>query len=171
MSKLKLLLPLDGTGFSRQILPTVQKLFDPPKYRVTLLHVASAPGSFEGAYLQPATYMDAAFYIHPYTPDATPHPVNSEEVQTYKKELEANLKADFAALAEAYELDILVVFGNPLEEIKRVAEETKPDVIAMASHERSALNRFFVGSVTRQIEDAVNAPILSLRLEQPPETE
>ena len=43
MAKRKVLIPLDGSEFSRQIVRVVQEFFDPREVSLVLLRVASAP--------------------------------------------------------------------------------------------------------------------------------
>ena len=47
--------------------------------------------------------------------------------------------------------------------IKRVAEEQNADLIAIASHGRSGLERVFYGSVTAGLIQVVDRPLLLIR--------
>ncbi len=59
----------------------------------------------------------------------------------------------------------MVVFGDPLTEIVKIANDNPVDVIAIASHDRNPLNRFFVGSIARKVQDAVSYLVLFVKLE------
>ena len=88
MTKLDLLIPLDGTGFSRQILPTVKQLFKPDHYRVKLLHVATPPSPFNEQAIPSAIYADASLYVYPLTSPARIHPLDEDDnAIAYKKRI------------------------------------------------------------------------------------
>jgi nucleotide-binding universal stress UspA family protein len=53
--------------------------------------------------------------------------------------------------------------GNAAEEILRVADEIKVDLIAMSTHGRSGLRRLAFGSVTDKVLRGANVPVLMVR--------
>lgn len=56
-----------------------------------------------------------------------------------------------------------LVEGNPAEEILHVAEQIKADVIVMATHGRSGLDRVLLGSVAEVVLRGAPCPVLSVR--------
>lgn len=59
---------------------------------------------------------------------------------------------------------ILVVNGDPAGEILRVADEIKPDLIVMATHGRTGLSHFFLGSVAERVVREATCPVLTIRI-------
>lgn len=77
-------------------------------------------------------------------------------------------KAYLADLSEKFKLkDIrsipLVVYGPAIEVINKVAEEEKADLIAVASHGRTGLERVFYGSIAAGLLQVVDRPLLLIR--------
>jgi nucleotide-binding universal stress UspA family protein len=58
--------------------------------------------------------------------------------------------------------------GNPAEEIAAAAAKSKPDLIVMGSHGRSALRGLLVGSVTNAVLARTKTPILIVRAREAP---
>ena len=57
----------------------------------------------------------------------------------------------------------LVLVGRPAEEISRVAEEEKIDLIVMATHGQSGWGRIFFGSVAEQVVRLAECPVLTVK--------
>ena len=55
------------------------------------------------------------------------------------------------------------VIGNPGNEIVKLANEERADVIVMPSHGRSGLSRFFLGSVAERVLRMSECPVFILR--------
>src|SRR5205823_6446286 len=69
-----------------------------------------------------------------------------------------------AALSQSgARLETQVRRGNPAEEILRAAEEQPTDLIAVGSSGRSAIARFFVGSVAERVARHAACPVLIAR--------
>lgn len=58
------------------------------------------------------------------------------------------------------QIEILVGEGPAAEHILRVVEQKMPDLIVMATHGRTGVERFLLGSVTSKIVRAVSCPVL-----------
>lgn len=56
-----------------------------------------------------------------------------------------------------------VLQGKPAAEILRKAEEWKPDLIVVGSHGRSAIGRFFLGSVSQKVAESANCSVRVVR--------
>ncbi|HYP50973.1 MAG TPA: universal stress protein, partial [Pyrinomonadaceae bacterium] len=52
-----------------------------------------------------------------------------------------------------------IAVGNPAEELLRMADEFKPDLIVVGSHGRSAIGRFFLGSVSQKVAEGANCSV------------
>jgi nucleotide-binding universal stress UspA family protein len=55
------------------------------------------------------------------------------------------------------------VVGHPPDEIARMAEQEKPDLIVMGTHGHSALGNVILGSVTTGVIARTRAPVLLVR--------
>jgi nucleotide-binding universal stress UspA family protein len=132
----RILVPLDGSEASEEVLPIVSCLAGPFDFEVQLLHVVEATRSLPGA---PA----GATAVH-------------------DPETEAAYLARVAASLEARGLRVGVTLraGLPAEVIPTVADETKSGLVAMSTHGRSGLGRLFLGSVAERVLRAVSVPVL-----------
>lgn len=63
----------------------------------------------------------------------------------------------------------MVTIGHPIEEIVRVAEEAKADLIAMATHGHSGVQRWVMGSVAQKVLHGTSRPLLLVRAQEPQE--
>ena len=57
--------------------------------------------------------------------------------------------------------------GVPFEEIVKVAEEERVDMIVMGTHGRSGLNRVLLGSVAERVIRLAPCPVLTMRQAMP----
>ena len=57
----------------------------------------------------------------------------------------------------------LVTLGNTTEEISRLVADFNPDLVITATHGRSGIKRFFLGSVTERLMRSLTCPLLVLR--------
>jgi nucleotide-binding universal stress UspA family protein len=57
--------------------------------------------------------------------------------------------------------------GIPYEEIVKIAEEERADMIVMGTHGRSGLNRFLLGSVAERVIRLASCPVLTVRQTKP----
>jgi nucleotide-binding universal stress UspA family protein len=64
---------------------------------------------------------------------------------------------------ESIDFQALVTLGNTTEEISRLVVEFKADLVITATHGRSGLKRFFLGSVTERLMRTLHCPLLVLR--------
>ena len=168
--KHKLLIPLDGTAFSRRIEPAVQKIFATQDWRVHLLHVARVPVEYPlPAYGPGLVGADYRVYLYAYDmPGSQLHPLyDDDELREFRGELEEDLQREvrlFEGLG--YEVEASVDFGDPTDAIVHNAKELEVDAVAMASHHRGGFERFFTGSVARQVLDRLEIPILLLDIDE-----
>lgn len=66
--------------------------------------------------------------------------------------------------AQELEARTLVAMGPPVEAILDTVKREKPDLVIMASHGRSGLQRLMVGSVTEGVLRRVGCPVLVVPL-------
>jgi len=161
------LLPLDGSPFSRQAFRAVGRLFDANRTQITLLYVAEAPeGVRERTWaplvseawpgLRPSGWRDD---------DMAEHPIYSSQVwESTKAQLIEALDDDVRALADAgFGVRLVIRFGDPAQEIADLIEEDDIDAVVMATHGRSGLSRAIMGSVAERVLRMVHVPVVMIR--------
>ena len=162
----KVLIPLDGSAFSRQSLPVIRRLLPPEHYALLLLHVADAPTVISAAlpHMLPVGPIRVPIYEHAQQ-DAEPvrHPLYADYVQeTVQAELEDELHA-IAHTLEGYDVTIAVRFGDPSEEIVACAADEHVDLVVMATHGRTGVRQVVLGSVANAVLCHVEVPVLLFR--------
>ncbi len=87
----------------------------------------------------------------------------------HRKEIE-RVKKDSAQAAERlrarfpeWKIRSEVLYGKPADEILRKASEWHPDLIIVGSHGRSAIGRFFLGSVSQKIAEKAECSVRIVR--------
>lgn len=77
----------------------------------------------------------------------------------------ARAEIDRLATGSSVEYHALVAVGNTTDEIAHLVDEQKVDLVIVATHGRSGLKRFFLGSVTERLIRTLPCPLLVLRAE------
>ncbi len=65
--------------------------------------------------------------------------------------------------AEGFEAQAVLERGEPAEQILRVAQEEKCELIAMATHGHGAMADFILGSVAHEVRHRTSLPLLLVR--------
>ncbi len=164
MKTVKLLVPLDGSAFSRQVLPHLRRFFSPRTCALQLLHVAQPPVPAEALTYPMTVGSDYAFYTYGDAAGspASRHPIyDSEELESFRHTLEDELKEEVSLFqAAGYQVTLSVHFGSPAQEIITVATDTKADLVAMVTHGRQGLDRLFAGSVAEEVVRQLSIPVM-----------
>ena len=92
-------------------------------------------------------------------------PVNVEMLMAEQRQL---AKADLAKLEKSLakrnvRVRALVAEGTPYRTIVDTAERLRADLVAMGTHGRSGLPRFFMGSVAEMVVRHCQCPVLTVR--------
>jgi nucleotide-binding universal stress UspA family protein len=141
----KILVPLDGSARAEAILPQVESLALEYASRLILLHV-----------IEPGSNLMAPHGSHP--------DVSIELSRQKKDELEGYLAGKKGEFREkGVEVETVLAQGPVVEMIIRTATEYDVDLIAMASHGRTGLQRVFYGSVAAGVLQSVDRPLLLVR--------
>jgi len=61
------------------------------------------------------------------------------------------------------QVDEVLVFGSPAHDMKKIAEKTGADLVVIASHGRSGLERLLMGSVAETTLKTVEVPVLLVK--------
>ena len=89
----------------------------------------------------------------------------TQEIEKRRKAITRFVPSDIRKLVS----NIIIRMGYPMEEILKVANEERCDVIILGSHGKGFLKQTFLGSVSRRVLDRSRKPVLVIPL--PPETE
>jgi nucleotide-binding universal stress UspA family protein len=145
----KIILPLDGSIMAESAVPHVIRLAQIIKSEVILVSVNSYPEipSDRPPAAKPSWEEYALILMKEVR----------EQAQDYLKRIAAECrKAGVTAKTS-------VVFGGVADGIVRAAEENHADVIAMATHARTGIDRWVYGSVAVAVSSATPLPMLLVR--------
>lgn len=142
----KVLVPLDGSELSMQVLPGVEEFAKAMGASLVLFHavapIVAYPG-FEGA------------------PSATVGTVVEEMQEQARQVLE---RAAQEVRSRGLEATMVVTLDTPVDGILRAAEDTNVDLIAIGTHGRGGLGRAVLGSVADGVvRRSADRPCLVLR--------
>ena len=144
----RVLVPLDGSERAEAILPLIEQMAGPLDAEFILLRVVEPVSPAEAiasaGVVSPDSFtwreMEAKQYLH------------GVERRLSKKGLRASIH---------------LALGAPTEEILATAKTTGADLIAIATHARSALGRLVFGSVAETVLRASSIPVLMIRMTPP----
>jgi nucleotide-binding universal stress UspA family protein len=152
MANKKILVPVDGSEYSLEILPHLMRFLNPNKSELVLLYVSAEPitaafGSADTPNLavyvdQEAAAIESAF---------------GEAMSPRQQELEA----------AGFQVTTAVRYGEPTSEIERFIREEQIELVAMTTHGRTGLARMLLGSVAQYLVNHTHVPVL---LHRPAET-
>ncbi len=167
----RILIPLDGSDFSAQILETVKKSFAPSSSELILYTVAHRPEAISGLPPRPAAYeVSVPMYEHQQDIELAQHPIY--ETQQEDSAVDA-VKIRFDPVMQdlqraGFKVRVEVDFGNAAESIIERSRLGDVDLVAMTTHGRSGINRLIFGSVAEQVVRHVALPVLLVRPNQEP---
>jgi nucleotide-binding universal stress UspA family protein len=136
----RILIPLDGSTRAELILSQVGRILSREDSEVLLLHIV-APIPDSGVAEEDRTLLDETRHA----------------AEQYLHDLVRRF-ADRGAKARGR-----VIVGSAAETILDVAEEEGSTMIAMTTHGRTGLSRWFMGSVAEKVVRASNLPVLLVR--------
>jgi nucleotide-binding universal stress UspA family protein len=137
------LVPLDGSRGSEAVLPMAEEIALERGARIRLLHVVPP--------VEPAHATDNRLIA--YADQQSARAVH--EVRGY-------LRGPHGALPNL-DVEQVVRFGVPAEEILREAEACDVVAVVMATHRRTSLRRLLRRSVSRRVERAAWVPVIRTR--------
>ncbi len=150
----KILVTLDGSQLSEQVLPHVKALLEGRSdAKVYLLSVAQV---IDPAAASAMLYPIAVYPGRPIDQQAERHRLE-DELCNYLRGIELQLNAN------GNEVNTEVRFGQPAEEIIGYAHDIQADLIAMCTHGRSGVARWAYGSVADRVLTHAECPVLLVR--------
>ncbi len=134
----KILVPVDGTTGSESVLPTIAELAQAEDSKIRLLHVAPHPKEVRS--------------------DGRVVAYADQETTRIEQEVGAYLRRIASGLGTV-DVEVAVRFGEPVKEIVAEAQSSGADLIAMATHRRSGVQRIVKGSVAEQVGRGIAIPV------------
>ncbi len=157
MSKRKVLVPLDRTDFSWQILPILNGLIEAEETEILLFSVIDPLKDLDNTVTSMITF----------DVQRDKHKTSELIKEKLWADVEAKLETQIEHLKHVgYQASFNISVGNPAEEILQAIAHDEFDLIAMTTHAREGLHRIFSGSVAEKVLHHINIPIL---LYHPPE--
>ena len=141
----KILIPVDGSSFSEAVLPHAQTLAKKYDATVHLLRVQS-PDPYEPPWGAAVTAIPEPLQVRP-----------ADQLELLAQRLKI----------EGVSTSIEVAEGHTAEAILDCAKHSHADLIAMTTHGRSGLSRWWLGSVADKVVRASHIPVLLVRPEEP----
>jgi len=162
VAEIHVLVPLDGSRFSRAVLAAVRALFVPERARITLFRVGDAPAHLG----EPPTRRTVTSEMILPEPEETTHVWDSQEWESARQRLRDELGPPARRLErDGWTVDVATAFGDPAKEIVAWCAEHRPDLVAMATHGRTGLSRALLGSVAERALRRLAVPVLMVRPE------
>lgn len=157
----KVLIPLNQSELSQEILPSVEKFF-PAGENDLILYFVTKPPSAAG-FGDPD--LGAGYVPMPGDESVKPtlHPIyETQQQDSIKAHVEAELMPVTNRLKEAgYKVSIEVGFDkDPVAAILRVIKQSKIDLVAMSSRARVGVTRFFFRNIADSIAQQAQIPVL-----------
>ena len=177
MTKQKILIPLDTTDFSKQILPEVQRLHPPERTEIVLFQVGehqdavtkkvvSEPETLPAAPIVggtvPVTVTDHAKADEQLNEDGVKELTEPED--SYRQLMLRDLEREAQQFKQAgYKVSKQVRVGDPAEQIAQFAKAEDVDLVAMSTHNRSGLKKLLFGNTADQLIDELPMPVLLIQ--------
>ena len=160
-----ILIPLDESAFSRQIIPHLVRLFDPRTHNLLLLRVAEMPTGVTGALWPASSTFPLPTCLSERDFERARFPIYAAQVeQSARSRLERGLGDAAHALEEAgYHVSVAVRFGDPAEEIANFVKDNQVDLVALATHGRTGLRQIVLGSVAEKLLQTLDVPVVLVR--------
>jgi nucleotide-binding universal stress UspA family protein len=135
-----ILVALDDSEISNRVIQTLQQLMLPKDSKVILCHVFPTPGSeMELPADRPHSDSSAFSYSH-----------IEKHLKSYQDQLQVSS-------------DIELVTGDPAEEIIRLANIYKADLIMIGSRGLTGMRKIVQGSVSSQVVEEANCSVLVVK--------
>ena len=144
----KVVVPLDGSKEAEAVIPYIEELASKLKLGVILVQVLDRGyNTLEGYFPLSDQQMESDKAI----------------ATTYLNNMGARLKEKGITVSAEQKLNIDIIYGNPAEEIIKLANEKQVDFIAMTTHGRSGVGRQVFGSVAERILREGNTPLMLVK--------
>lgn len=161
MANNKVLIPLNQSELSREILPHIEKYFSSEKNDLILFYVTKPPKGAEFGNPQAGAGHILKPGVEPSGP--MPHPIFASQQED---SIKAHVKAELMPITNhledlGYSVSTLIDFAkDPVDEILHIIEKDKIDLVAMSGRGRVGVTRFFFRDIADTIASKVKIPVL-----------
>ena len=171
MSKRKVMITLDDSTLSQQIIPAIEKLFSPQDTSLLLFSVVTPNLAPElrtpRAVPSPGDVM-ATVVLHGEPAYQRELEAQAQRYHEVGQALAARRARELRQIGRALEQAGFSVFtdaavGDAAETITTYAQDKTVDMIAMATHGRSGISRLLMGSVAEEVVRTSPIPVLLVR--------
>ena len=166
-TKHQILVPVDGSNFSRQIIPYILEFFGPDENEITLLRVGEPPAGHIGAPERPvAIEANVVSYGSRQQTREAMHPIYaSQEQASAAAELTPFMQSIAHELEDAgYTVHTALRFKHESgPAIVAYIENHDVDLVAMTTHWRTGLGKLIFGSVAQYVAQHVDIPIVMVK--------
>lgn len=154
----RVLCPVDMSEFSLAALRTAAKVAEASRAVLDVLHVIHNP--FDELYMTSVTQTDPALFDA-----AMVEPQKRAKVIRATEEHAEVLLKQFChgALPEGTQVRYHIRRGDPFEAILAAAEDLLTDIIVLATHGRTGIQRLVIGSVAEKIVRHAPCPVLTVK--------
>ncbi len=144
----RILVPLDGSPLSMGVLPYVEEMATALNAELVLYNAVLPLDIYPG-------------------PELTPARVGSviDDLLAHGQSFLAGVAKDIEGRSQV-KVRCVVTIGFPVDEVLRVASDVKAGLVAMATHGRSGVNRWVMGSVADGVVRRSDLPCLLVRPSQ-----
>ena len=162
MPKKRILIPLDASIVSREIIPHVQRFFKPEDCTLFFLKVLGptleeiiVPPAHAGLEWTPEMYHLVEEW------QSIEHESHAHKQEALCRAVEESLRKETIHLANrGYTVEILVDIGDAAEKIEYEIRKCCVDLVAMTTHAREGFSRLFMGSVAGKVLHDMSVPVL-----------
>ncbi|MFT5502644.1 MAG: nucleotide-binding universal stress UspA family protein [Gammaproteobacteria bacterium] len=161
MANNKILIPLNQSELSQEILPSVEKFFSPSENDLILYFVTKPPSP--AGFGEPDLSAGYAVSSTTRTVHPTLHPIyETQQQDSIRAHVESELAPVIARLkAAAYQVSLEVGFDtDTVGAIKREIKNRKINLLAMSSQARVGVTRFFFRDIADTITQQAKIPVL-----------
>ena len=167
----RVVIPMDGTSFSNQVLPFVNSFLDPTQTELVLLKIVTREPNGVSARAEPLRMINSFDARSSHGVDA--HWLSrrfiyaSQEWDSAVAEAKSDLSPVVTQLKEAgFQVKVEVQFAHDVAHAIVDFVATQPtDMIAMATHGRSGIARMVKGSVAEEVMRHVSVPVVLMHPE------
>jgi nucleotide-binding universal stress UspA family protein len=150
-----IIVPLDQSEISRQVLPHVGALCGSNRFKVILVEVTPSEGEYHRYMYSRPLDASVTIYTGPYEEfSKAAEAAAMEHLHGVKEELRGQ------GISRVEER---LLHGNPASAIVDFARETPHNLVAMTTHGRSGVGRWALGSVTDKVVRQSGNPVLVVR--------
>ena len=167
MNKHKVLIPIDGRDFSRQIVPCVRRFLPVEQNELILLRVGDEVHGMVGMPAKPVAWdVSTSMYSSERDLVASKHPIYaSQEWESAVADVRHSMDSDVHLLEMAgYAVTSVVrIDKSPGTAILRYIETHDVDLVAMTTHGRTGVGRMLFGNVAQTLAQHLQIPMMIVR--------